>query len=250
MHGIGSYQPNLMYQDGVYEGLMVAINGSTNVVRVGTGLAIVGKTAVEQTPTGATTDITVFTNATNYIYVNHPDALDSTGAATATFDKVKEGDSTRTALNGSTSVARGRSLVLAKVTVPASTGTVTMTGTFADTETVTVTIGGTAVVTTLTAITAASVTTVAAAVAAAWNANATAFAKASAASVAGVVTFTSKQSVLTTDYTLTASDTAASGTATASGANLAIQTAVIDNTERLKLMNIPPAMWANSAVNL
>ena len=121
------------------------------------------------------------------------------------------------------------SCLLADVTTEPGTGTVTLAGAFADTETVTVTIGGTAVVTTLDATPSASLAAAAAAVAAAINANATAAAKVTATSAAGVVTLTSKNSTL---HTLVAAETAAAGTATASGAALTADIASVDNTVR------------------
>lgn len=120
MHGIGGYQQGLQYQDGLYGGLMVKpVSGVGNELKVSVteGLARVGNTLIEQTPAGAATTITLADNATSYIYVNHPDALASypAGAATATFDKTKEGDVTHTNINGSTGKTFGRSIVLAKV---------------------------------------------------------------------------------------------------------------------------------------
>lgn len=120
MNGNGGYQQGLQYQDGLYGGLMVkqaAGAGNELKVTVTEGLARVANTLIEQTPAGAATMITLANNTTSFIYVNHPDALASypAGAATATFDSVKEGDVTRVNINGSTGKSFGRSIVLAKV---------------------------------------------------------------------------------------------------------------------------------------
>lgn len=114
MHGIGGYQQNLMYQDGIYGGLMVAVSTGLNV-RVSVGLARVGGSLIEQTPAGAGTNITVPDDATTFIYVNHPNAKNGAGSDIGTFDIVKEADQTRMNFNGSQGVIRGRSFLLAKV---------------------------------------------------------------------------------------------------------------------------------------
>lgn len=246
MKGIGGYQPNLMYQDGLYGGLMVKASTGLNV-RVGEGLAIVGNVLTEQTPTGALVDILLPANSTVYMYANKPNALDSTGATIATFDYKKEGDQSHVNINGTTGTAFGRSIVLAKVVTSANSGTITLAGTPASTETITVVIDGTSVVTTLTVGTAASLTTAAAAVAAAINANATVAAKVVATSAAAVVTITAITSGTVSAYTLTTSETMASGTSTASGATLAgAAVSTVDNTERIKISNIPGAQWSQN----
>lgn len=114
MHGIGGYQQGLMYQDGLYGGLLVVAATGLNV-RVETGLAIVGGVRIEQTPAGAATDILLANNTTSIIYVNHPDAKDGSNADIATFGNVPEADVSRVNINGSTGTVKGRSFVLAKV---------------------------------------------------------------------------------------------------------------------------------------
>jgi hypothetical protein len=122
MFPIGAYQNGVQYPDGVYGGLTVTATaglGSAGLnVRVGAGLGKVGNVVIEQGPAGAATNILCPDAAVSYVYLNHPDALDAAGGATATFDIKKEGDHTHTPINGSTTSTqlKGRSILLAKVT--------------------------------------------------------------------------------------------------------------------------------------
>lgn len=244
MNGIGGYQQGLMYQDGLYGGLMVAAASGLNV-RVAAGLAIVGNSLIEQTSTGASTDILCLAGTTNYVYVNHPDAVDGASAAIATFDVKPEANQSKVNINGSTGTLYGRSIVLAKVVTSANSGTVTIAGTWAAADTATAVINGVTVT-----VTAAdsSVTNIAILLRNAINAHASLLDKVVATSSAGVVTITALTSGTVSAYTLTASEvTVGNGTATASGATLAgAAVTSVDNTERLKLGNIPGAMWTTN----
>ncbi len=176
------------------------------------------------------------------IWANPP--ADYDGNVLTQISLTPEPDHVRDVLMNATQGKRiGRSVALAKVTSSANAGTVTMSGTFAAGETVTVTVDGTAVVTTLTTPQAASLTAVAAAVADAINANATVSAKVVATANAAVVTITAKTVGAVSAYSLVAADTAGSGTATASGANLAgsvVTLAGIDNTVKWsKFLGLP-----------
>lgn len=231
---------------GVKDGLVVN-TPSTLQVTVQPGVYMISKKFYEvKSAVNVTVTASNVNNALGgeIIWANPP--ADYDGNILSQISLTPEPDHVRDAFMNATVGKRvGRSVPLAKVTSSAHSGTVTMSGTFADTETVTVTIDGTAVVTTLTALTAASLASVASAVAAAINANATVAAKVTASANAAVVTITAKTVGAPSAYSLVAADTAASGTATASGANLAgsvVTLAGIDNTVKWsKFLGLPMA---------
>lgn len=105
-----------------------------------------------------------------------------------------------------------------------ASGTVTIGGAFITNDTVTVTINGHGVTYTVVAGTAGNNAAIAAAVAAAINADATDGPIVEAQAEGTIVSIQSKTAGVTGQYTLAASKSSTSGTATASGANLVSQT--------------------------
>lgn len=121
MFGIGGYQPNLMNQAGIYEGMLVHAGGAALTVRVAEGLAIAGKALVEQTPADALVDIAVpAADGDHIVYLNAPGALASYpgGAAVPTVSvDVPEGATVHfNQIGGTTGGMNGRSIALARVT--------------------------------------------------------------------------------------------------------------------------------------
>lgn len=236
MYGFGSNN-HVARQDGLYDGLaVIAGTAPASQVKVEKGLAIVADKEFELKP-AEVADLSLPAACPLgkvKVFLNAAGAKDAAGNALARISINKaEADKKRAAVNGSTAVTEGRSLVLAELTTSAHSGTVTIGGTWAAGDTVTVTLDGTAVTTTLDATSAASVTAVATAVAAALNANTTVAGKVSVTSSAGVVTLTSK---VADAYSLSAAKVSTAGTATASGANLSGGgITAIDNTAKFRM---------------
>lgn len=127
MHGIGSYQPNLAYQDGIYAGLLCKV--VSDKLEVEAGLAMVGRKPLEVKAAdfaGATAIEAGALAAGQYVvYLNAAGAKDEAGVelARVTVNK-KEADTERLNINGTVGGMQGRSLPLALVTVAAGKFTV------------------------------------------------------------------------------------------------------------------------------
>lgn len=134
MHGIGSYQPNLAYQDGIYTGLLCKV--VADKLEVEAGLAMAGRSPVEVKAADFAGATAIEFNAATMspaggegseyvVYLNPVGAKNAAGVELARITVGdKEADTERLNINGTVGGMQGRSLPLARVTVAGGVFTV------------------------------------------------------------------------------------------------------------------------------